>query len=65
MAKQLIQYQAEDGAVFETLEEAEQHECVTNLALSLGAFVENFPEDGYDTRKAAEWLLKTFTMERK
>ncbi|MCY1448526.1 hypothetical protein D9M71_652010 [compost metagenome] len=65
MAKQVIKFVADDGKEFDTLEAAEHHERVSGLAMALGEFHERFPEDGFDTMGCAEWLMKTFTMERR
>lgn len=64
MAKELVQYLAEDGKTFATLEEAEWHERICELAEELGQFTEYFPEDGYDSEAAAKWLLSNYRLER-
>lgn len=65
MATQITRYRADDGREFETLAEAQHHERVSGLAMALDEFQEHFPEDGYDSLRAAEWLFKTYTMERR
>lgn len=65
MATEKVVYLSDDGKQHETREAAEHHDRLANLSMALGCFESEGWNDSYDCDAAAEWLLKTYTMERK
>jgi adenosylmethionine-8-amino-7-oxononanoate aminotransferase len=67
MVKEVIRYQADDGTVFNTVEQAQAHDKVCKLAEELADESNSlyFPKDGSDAREVAEWILERYYIERK
>lgn len=63
MARELMVFVSEDGKQHPTLAEAERYDEVRDLAAGLAKFDGEYEGDAFDAIGAAEWLLKTYTME--